>query len=461
MFTPATIRRRRRAAVTTGAVLAVGLVLSGCTGSSTSSAGAVEMWAAAPPDQSQEATIRATYDGFTETHPGTEVNITFMPADAVADKQRTALAAGQGPSIVGAAGPSTVGPYAEAGYLADLTDLVKENGLDNKIFPWALQAGTVDGKVVALPSAYESLVLFYNKTLFEEHGWQPPTDRASLEALANEMVDEGVIPFAGGNADYRAVVEITLSALLNQVAGPGYIHDALLGDASWADEPCVESTTTMVDYFGKGWIGGGTEKYFTKGFGAVYQDFASGAAGMFISGSYDFTQLPAYFGADGNTSEWDWVPLPPLSDDVPANVYALAVGGTASVNAQLSDTEPAKSFLAWLYTNDNAAWADVAAGVDGATPLPIDFDPSQVPDNVDPRIVEHYTQINEASAESMVGYVTYTSFGPKSEAFVVTNTEKLITDDMTPADFCGGLESASQEDIASGDVPSVWATDAR
>ncbi|MCU1478779.1 MAG: extracellular solute-binding protein [Subtercola sp.] len=461
MFTLTTNRRGRHVALTTAALLAVALTLAGCSGSSTSSAGVVEIWGASPPDQSQEATIRATYDGFTETHPGTQVKITFMPADAIAEKQRTALAAGQGPSIVGAAGPSTVGPYAEAGYLADLTDLVKENGLDKKIFPWALQAGTVNGKVVALPSAYESLVLFYNKTLFEEHGWQPPTDRASLEALASEMVNEGIVPFAGGNADYRAVVEITLSALLNEVAGPGYMHDALLGEASWADKPCVDSAATMVDYFDKGWIGGSAEEYFTKGFGAVYQDFASGAAGMYISGSYDFTQLPAYFGADGNTSEWDWVPLPPLSDGVPANVYPLAVGGTASVNAQLSDTGPAESFLAWQFTNDNAAWADVAAGVDGATPLPISFDPSQVPDNVDPRVVEHYTQINEASAKNMVGYVTYTSLGPKSETFVVTNTEKLITHDVTPADFCAALESASQEDIKAGNVPSVWTTDAR
>jgi raffinose/stachyose/melibiose transport system substrate-binding protein len=461
MFTRTTNRHGRRISLTAAVVAAVPLVLAGCSGSSASGAGVIELWAAAPPDQAQEATIRASFDGFAETHPDSELKVTFMPADAVAEKQRTALAAGQGPSIVGAAGPSTVGPYAEAGYLADLTDLVAEEGLDKKIFPWALEAGTVDGKIVALPSAYESLVLFYNKSLFEEHGWQPPTDRASLETLASRMEDEGIVPFAGGNADYRAVIEITLSALLNQVAGPGYIHDALLGEASWADEPCVDSAATMVDYFDKGWIGGSAEEYFTKGFGAVYQDFASGAAGMFISGSYDFTTLPAYFGADGNTAEWDWVPLPPLSDGVPANVYPLAVGGTSSVNAQLSDTGPTESFLAWQYTNDNAAWASVAAGVDGATPLPIDFDPAQVPANVDPRIVEHYTQINEASAENMVGYVTYTSLGPKSEAFVVTNTEKLITDDMTAADFCGGLESASQEDLEAGNVPSVWTTDAR
>lgn len=460
MFT-ATPTRRRRLAVTTAVVfISVPLTLAGCSGSA-SSDGVIQLWAAAPPDKSQEAVIRASNDGFTETHPGSTLDITFLPADAIAEKQRTALAAGQGPAIVGAAGPSTVGPYAEAGYLADLTDLVTENGLDSKIFPWALQSGTVDGKVVALPSAYESLVLFYNKTLFEENGWQPPTDRASLERLATEMTKKDIIPFAGGNADYRAGIEITLSALLNQVAGPGYIHDALLGEQSWTDSRCVDSAATMVDYFDKGWVGGSTEQYFTKGFGAVYQDFASGDAGMFISGSYDFTQLPAYFGADGNTSEWDWVPLPPLSDDVPANVYPLAVGGTSSVNAQLSDTGPAESFLAWQYTNDKAAWTSVAAGVDGATPLPIRFDPADVPDNIDPRVVDHYTQINEASAENMVGYVTYTSFGPKSETFVVTNTEKLVTDDISPKEFCSGLETASQDDIAAGDVPSVWETDAR
>ncbi|MBF4632721.1 extracellular solute-binding protein [Clavibacter michiganensis subsp. phaseoli] len=462
MFTRSTTRRSRRLLAVGAATLSIPLALSACTGGSSDASGDIELWFPTPADAAQEEILRGIYvDAFEESHPGTNVDLVFSPADALGQKQQTALAAGQGPSLVLTSGPSRLASYAEAGYIGDITSIVNESGLDQKILPWALEAGTVDGKVVALPNSYETLVLFYNKTLFEENNWQPPTDRASLETLAEEMTNKGIVPFAGGNADYRPIIEVTLSALLNQVAGPGYIHDALLGDASWADAPCVDSAQTMVDWFDKGWIAGSSEEYFTKGFAATYADFASGAAGMYISASYDFTQLPTFFGANGNTSEFDWVPLPPLSDDVPANVYPLAVGGTMSVNAQGRDTETAETYMTSLFENVDATWAPVAAGVDGATPLPLQFDASAVPDSVDPRIVDHYSKVNDASNNDMVGYVSYTSFGGKTEAFVISNVEKLVTGDLTSADFCGQLESASQEDLADGNVPAVWETAAR
>lgn len=457
-----TNNRRRGVTAAVAAMVAVPLSLTACTGSADSADGQLNLWLSAPPSDEQQEVVEKLYvTDFTDSHPGTDVNVTYVPADGYGEKQQTALAAGQGPDLVGAAGPSFLLPYNDAGYLQDLTDVSEENGWADKIFPWALQAGTTNGKVIALPSAYETLVLFYNKTLFEENGWEPPTDRVSLEALAEEMQRNDIIPFAGGNADYRAVLEITFSALLNQIAGAGYFHDALAGDASWADDGCVDTASTMLDYFDKGWIGGSTEEYFTKGFNAVYGDFATGAAGMYISGSYDFTILPQYFGAEGNTSEWGWVPLPPMAEGLTSNVFPLAVGGTYSVNAQSKNVETAEEYLAWLYDSPGAAWAQVAAGVDGATPLPIAFEPSDVPDNVDPALIDHYTQINKASEEDMVGYVTYTSLGPASEAYVVGNIEKVITHDITPADFCGALQDASQQDLDGGLVPAVWATAAR
>ena len=182
---------------------------------------------------------------------------------------------------------------------------------------------------------------------------------------------------------------------------------------------------------------------------------------MYISGSYDMGILPQYFGADGSTSEWGWVPLPPLSDGVSSNVFPLAVGGTYSINAQSENVVEAEQWLTWLYDKPDAVWASVVAGVDGGTPFPIAFDPADTPDSVDPVLAEHYTQINEASAEDMVGYVTYTSLGPASETYVVGNLEKLITHDVSPADFCGALQDASQQDLYAGLVPAVWDTAAK
>ncbi|MFN8452340.1 MAG: extracellular solute-binding protein [Anaerolineae bacterium] len=43
--------------------------------------------------------------------------------------------------------------------------------------PWAMSLSNVNGKLYSLPDQLETLILYYNKTLFEEHGWtpQPPS----------------------------------------------------------------------------------------------------------------------------------------------------------------------------------------------------------------------------------------------------------------------------------------------
>src|SRR5690606_35673381 len=114
-----------------------------------------------------------------------------------------------------------------------------------------------------LPAEYETLIVYYNKSLFDEHGWHLPTDRASLEAFAKTAEAAGVIPFAAGNASWPAATEWDVSAYLNQVAGPAALYDALVGDAAFTDAPFRESIQMMKDDFDAGWYAGGVRQYFT------------------------------------------------------------------------------------------------------------------------------------------------------------------------------------------------------
>ena len=53
-----------------------------------------------------------------------------------------------------------------------------------------------NGKLYSIPSEIETLVLYYNKTLFEQNGWEPPKTLDELTALAEQIDAAGVIPFA-------------------------------------------------------------------------------------------------------------------------------------------------------------------------------------------------------------------------------------------------------------------------
>src|SRR4051794_20805993 len=142
-------------------------------------------------------------DPFTAKYPAVSVNAIPNSYNNIDQKLQVALAAGAGPDIVPTPGSSNALPYAQAGYLADLSANAKKNNLSARILPWALDMASYKGKLVALPSSYETLVIYYNKTLFSKNGWAPPTDRASLEKLAGEMQAKGVTPFAAGNASYQ------------------------------------------------------------------------------------------------------------------------------------------------------------------------------------------------------------------------------------------------------------------
>ena len=97
------------------------------------------------------------------------------------------MLSGSGPDIVYTAGPSYVATMAEAGQLLALDDYAQKLGWNDRLLPLFLDLGKYNGKLYALAKTYETLGLFYNKTLFAKNGWTPPTTIAELEKLADTM----------------------------------------------------------------------------------------------------------------------------------------------------------------------------------------------------------------------------------------------------------------------------------
>ncbi|MDM4762034.1 extracellular solute-binding protein [Galbitalea sp. SE-J8] len=454
-------RSRGRRAAAVASVIAIAAMTAACGSSAPGGKGTLNLWyglESTDPDKVQE--YQTLYvDPFEAQHPDVTVHTTPLTDKNFTTKVKTSLAAGRGPDIIETAGSTSAIPYAEAGYFLDLGPLAEREHWKDSILPWAFDMSYIDGKLQAIPSGYESMVLYYNTTLFEKHGWQPPTDRASLEKLADEMIDAGVVPFGNGAADYEGVGEWILSSFFNEVAGPRRINQALNDEIAWTDPAFVDTVKLVQDYFERGYFAGGTKQYFTLSFPQVYANFADGKAGMLLSGSWEMGSLPEYFGVNGNSSDWDWVALPPLAPDVPSDVYPLSVGNTLSVNAKAGDVDVAQDYLAWYLSDTANMWKAVAKT--GGNPIPIRFEPSDVPADIDPRYAAQYTAINEASDAGMVGYVTWTSWGSGAETYIWDNMDKLFTGELSAATFCAGMDAAFQKDYDAGTIPPVFGTAVR
>ncbi|MBN9195177.1 MAG: extracellular solute-binding protein, partial [Microbacterium sp.] len=146
---------------------------------------------------------------------------------------------GGGPDIVFTAGPSYVASMAQAGQLLSLDDYAQKLGWNDRLLPLFLDLGKYNGKLYALAKTYETLGLFYNKTMFDKNGWKAPTTIPELEALAEEAKKAGLVPFGAGNADWRPTNEWYVSIVLNSIAGPDNVYKALTGAIPWTDPSIV------------------------------------------------------------------------------------------------------------------------------------------------------------------------------------------------------------------------------
>src|SRR3954447_7716782 len=110
--------------------------------------------------------IANVIDPYNETGTAT-IKATKQPNNW--DATRTALAGGAGPDIVGTPGPSFAMQLSLARQLVDLDPYAKQFGWEERFATGSLELGKANGKLYSLPTEIETLVLYYNKTLFEQN----------------------------------------------------------------------------------------------------------------------------------------------------------------------------------------------------------------------------------------------------------------------------------------------------
>lgn len=383
------------------------------------------------------------------------VRLTVKSSDTIDRLTQTALAAGKGPALVVTPGPSQVDAYYSAGYLADLTEYAKKYKWEETFSSWALDASKIDGKLVTVPTSYESMAFYFNPEVLQKNNLAVPTTRAQFEDFCTEASAKGMVPIATGNADWKGVNEWHLTVALNHNAGPEAVYSALTGKTPWTDAVFVDAVELLASYFKKGWFGGGVDSYFTNQTAKNFTQLASGDAAGMISGTWEFQNLTPYFGAAaGNEARWDWAPLPSFREGVPSVVWDLGIGQSTGVNAQAVDVAAAAEYLNFL-TTDSAA---ITAGIEAMNfqPPPIDLTVADFTSGADERVVRLYTELPKAKS---IGYTTWTFFPQKTETYMINEFEKVLTSQMSAKDFCAGMQAVFAEEFAAGQVPTAPAPD--
>lgn len=385
---------------------------------------------------------------FNVNNPETQLVVRFDPnMDA---NVRSAMLAGSGPDLVMTPGVGYAQQFIVDDYLLPLDSYAEKYGWFDRFLPIMIELGSFDGHLYALPKTYESMILFYNKTLFEEHGWKVPTNRAELDDIIGKMVEKGITPFAQGNADWRGNNEHYVGVFLNHYAGPENVYKALKGELAWNDPVFVEAIALLNDFYQKGYFG---EDYFSLGNEDFVTLMAMGEAGMSIIGTWGFQWMNPIFGMTGQ--DWDWAPFPALRDGVEYPFYDLGIGTTLSINAKSKNPDATAAALDML-TGDKTVIAGLNRDWPGEWNMPLtDLDADDFEGVVDHRYARHIEEVADAVEEGLYGYTTWTFWPQKTMQYIIEGIEVVWLGQLTPEQYLSKVNEIFQEELKDGAVPPI------
>ncbi|MGV9225594.1 extracellular solute-binding protein [Streptomyces albogriseolus] len=278
----------RRTLLGLAAAVPVSAALAACGGSSgPGKGGAATYWYLN--GQPQEGVRAGAVDAFNKAHPDTQIEDTTFQNDAYKTKIKTAIGAGQAPTVIWGWGGGTLRAYAEAGQVEDLTPWFDENPDVRKgLFPSSFGAATVDGKIYAMPcETVQPIVLYYNKRVFDQIKVEPPETWDDIMALVPKFNAKGIAPFAlGGQSRWTNMM--WLEFLFDRIGGPEVFQAAIEGEKNaWSHPDALKALTALQDLV--------KADGFVKGFSSITADsnadqalLYTGRAAMMLHGAWSY-----------------------------------------------------------------------------------------------------------------------------------------------------------------------------
>lgn len=309
--------------------------------------GGASMWSLT--GQPNEGIRKDTVDVFNKANPDKQIKLTFFQNDAYKTKIKTAIGAGQAPTIIYGWGGGTLKSYAQAGQVEDLTAWFDANpDVKAKLFPSAFGAATVDGKIYAIPTqTVAPIIFYYNKELFAKAKVQPPKTWSDLMSLVTTFNAMGIAPLSlGGQSRWTSMM--WLEFMFDRVGGPTVFNDIFAGKPNaWSNPAALEALTKIQELV--------SANGFIKGFSSITADsnadqalLYTGKAAMMLHGAWTYGGMKNDGGGFVQAGKLGWVDFPTVEGGKgdPKNT----VGNPAnyqSISAKATDAEKetAKKFF--------------------------------------------------------------------------------------------------------------------
>ncbi|GAA2258514.1 solute-binding protein [Streptomyces ruber] len=280
------LSRRTLLGLAAGVPVSAALAACGSSGPGKSGGGATYWYLNGQP---QEGVRAGAVDAFNKAHPDDQIADTTFQNDAYKTKIKTAIGAGQAPTVIWGWGGGTLRTYAEAGQVEDLTSWFDEHPeVRKRLFPSSFGAATVDGKVYAMPcETVQPIILYYNRQVFDQVGVAPPQSWDDIMALVPRFNAKGIAPFSlGGQSRWTNMM--WLEFLFDRIGGPEVFQAIVEGEKdAWSHPDAITALTKVQELV--------EADGFVKGFSSITADsnadqalLYTGRAAMMLQGAWSY-----------------------------------------------------------------------------------------------------------------------------------------------------------------------------
>jgi raffinose/stachyose/melibiose transport system substrate-binding protein len=442
MFSTPSTKRNRQHLAAFAVAAAVGITLAGCgSGGPTQSIGAnATMWSLTTGDQ---PVIKDAVEKWNKENPDRKITVEFFASDAYKAKIRTAVGAGQPPTLIFNWSGGVLKSYVDAKAVEDLTSLAKEKPeVTDRYLPSVLQNGVIDGKTYALPmNKVNPATMYYNKELLDRAGVQPPKTWDELMAAVPKLKAQGIAPFAlGGQSKWPEL--IWLEYLVDREGGSAVWDRIEKGEpGAWSDPVIIDALSKIQqlvdaggfqDSFASTASNSGSELallYTGKAamslqLSSQYQAMKQGAPEFIANDKLGYAPFPTINGGKGD---------PSYTVGTPANFFSV------SSAASEPQKETAKDFLASGLFSDTYTGGIIATG---AVP-PLKGVDSKIAAADDGEFLKYTYGLAEKASTFQLSWDQ--ALDPSLADTLLTHLGQVFLKQETPQQFVDAMNAASKK----------------
>ena len=438
------ISRRTFLSLTAAAGAGAALAACGSSGPGTSnngggSAATATYWFLT--GQPGEGIRQAAAERFNKANPDGKLQFTAFENDAYKQKIKTAIGAGQAPTLIWGWGGGGLKSYVDAGQVEDLTDWFGQNGaVKDRLFPSSFGPATINGKIYAMPcETVAPIILFYNKKVFDQVGVQPPKTWSDVLALVPKFNEKKIAPFSlAGKSRWTNMM--WLEFLLDRIGGSQVFQNVFEGKKDAWSDPAVKDMLTKVQDLVKA-------NGFIKGFQSITADsnadqavFFTGKAGAVLHGAWIYGNLKTAGGDLVSGGHLAYTNFPKVSDSDkgdPSNTVGNP-GQYTSINSKATDAqkEIAKKFFGTTLLDDTEIQKWISTG---SVPL-IQGSDSKFPSGPDGEFLKFIYDVSSKAKSFAQSWDQ--ALSPTQAETLLDNIAKLFQLSVTPDQWIDNMNKA-------------------